>query len=319
MIGRMQTQLDCLPCYLRQALDAARQVTDDEEVQWAVLRRVCHTLQLVDVRRPPPAMAQHIHRIIRAVLGEDPYRKLKERMNRLGVALRERLRPQVAGAPDPFAAAVRVAIAANCIDFGARRNITPRSVTRQLEAAFDLPLHGSVAALRRAAGRARHILYLADNAGEIALDRLLIEQLPPGAVTVAVRGRPVINDATLDDAEEAGLAGWAKLIANGSDAPGTLLADCTPAFREAFVQADLIVAKGQGNYESLAGTRGRPIYFLLIPKCPLVARHVGAPEDTLVVRAAAHRRRATLAEPPGGRGGEARIRPASPGVAPPRR
>lgn len=310
MTDQMRTQLDCLPCFLRQALDAARQVTADEETQRAILHQVCHALPLVDVRRSPPAMSQQIHRIIRAVAGDDPYRKRKDRMNRLGVALRERLRARVEAAPDPFTAALRLAIAANCIDFATRNNITPRQITRQLEAAFDRPLHGPMVALRRAAGRAKRILYLADNAGEIALDRLLIEQLPRGAATVAVRGRPVINDATRDDAAAVGIEPWAGLIDNGSDAPGTLLADCSPAFREAFSRADLIFAKGQGNYESLAGTRGHPIYFLLIPKCPLVARHIGVPEDTLVIQSVADGRRARREKAPAGQSCAERSQPA---------
>ncbi len=291
----MQTKLDCLPCFLRQALDAARQATDDADVQRTVLIRVCDAIRLVDVRRQPPAMAQQIHRIIRATVGEDPYREIKAQMNRLGVKLRERLRERVENSADPFAAAVRLAIAGNCIDYGARSHLTARGVARTIESALDRPIHGSVAALHRAARRARRILYLADNAGEIALDGLLIEQLPRGRVTVAVRGSPVINDATLEDAHAVGLAPWATLIDNGSDAPGTLLNDCSAAFRTVFARADLIIAKGQGNFESLAGTRGRPIFFLLIPKCPLVARHLGAPEDTLVVRKATPGRRTKAA------------------------
>lgn len=160
------------------------------------------------------------------------------------------------------------------------------------------PLHGSAAALREASGRARDLLYLADNAGEIALDRLLIDQLPRGAVTVAVRGRAVINDATLHDAHFVGLGKRAKPIDNGSDAPGTLLADCSAEFREAFARADLIIAKGQGNYESLAGTSDRPIWFLFVPKCPLAARHVGAPQDALVIKSPCQRLRGTPAAPP---------------------
>lgn len=284
MNTRMQTKLDCLPCLLRQTLDAARQVTDDEELQRAIMDQASLALRLVDPNRSPPAMAQQIHRIIRSAVGEDPYGKINDHMNRLGVILRERLRPRVAAAADPFAAAVRVVIAANCIDFGARWGLTPEEVTHRMESALEQPLDGPVADLQRAAEKSRRILYLADNAGEIALDLLLIEQLPRGAVTVAVRGRPVINDATLPDAKAVGLAKHVKLIDNGSDAPGTLLADCSKVFQNAFARADLIIAKGQGNYESLAGTPNRPIYFLLIPKCPLVAQHLAAPEDTLVVR-----------------------------------
>lgn len=291
----LQTQLDCLPCFLRQALDAARQITADENLQRAVLHQVCHALQLVDVRRRPPEMARQIHRIIRANIGEDPYRGIKRVMNRFGLRLRGRLRPRVLAAADPFEAAVRVAIAGNCIDRGARGAVPESRQARFIEGAAGLPLHGSVAALHRAARRARRILYLADNAGEIALDALLIEQLPPGTVTVGVRGHPVINDATLEDARAVGLDRLATLIGNGSDAPGTLLPDCSPEFRGAFARADLIMAKGQGNYESLAGTPGRPIWFLFVPKCPLVARHAGVPEDVLVIKSPPRRARKAAA------------------------
>ncbi len=120
----MQTQLDCLPCFLRQALDAARQATTDEERQRIMLYRISHALPLLDVRRSPPAAAQQVHRIIRATIGGDPYRAVKDRMNRLGLKLRQRLRPAVQAAPDPFEAAARIAIAANCIDFGARSPVS---------------------------------------------------------------------------------------------------------------------------------------------------------------------------------------------------
>ena len=123
---------------------------------------------------------------------------------------------------------------------------------------------------------------LADNAGEIVFDRLLIEQLPIDRVTVAVRGYPVINDATLDDAETAGLTDIVDVISNGSDAPGTLLDDCSEAFRSRFEEADLIIAKGQGNYETLAQSP-RPIFFLLRVKCPVVARDLDYPVGSMVV------------------------------------
>jgi uncharacterized protein with ATP-grasp and redox domains len=291
----MHIQLDCLPCFLRQALDAARQATNDEELHQAVTSRVCRALSLIDARRPPPAMAQQVHRIIRATIGDDPYSAVKDRMNRLGLKLLRRLRPEVQAAGDPFEAAARIAVSGNCIDFGARSPVPVSHLVRFVESALEMPLYGSATALREAVRRARDILYLADNAGEIALDRLLIEQMPRGTVTVAVRGRAVINDATLHDAGVVGLAKRAKLIDNGSDAPGTLLPDCSPEFRAAFARADLIIAKGQGNYESLAGTPGRPIWFLFVPKCPLVARHVGAPQDVLVIKSPRRRPRRTVA------------------------
>lgn len=148
---------------------------------------------------------------------------------------------------------------------------------------FSAPLAGDPAALFEAAAKARSILYLADNAGEIVFDRILIEALPASRVTVAVRGGPVINDATLADAETAGIHEIATVIDNGSDAPGTLLAECSPEFRARFEAADLVIAKGQGNFETLSDTR-KHIFFLLSVKCPLVAAEVGAPVGSLVVK-----------------------------------
>ena len=122
-----------------------------------------------------------------------------------------------------------------------------------------------------------------DNAGEIFFDRLLIERLPPGKVTVVVRGSPAINDAIMEDAEAAGIPEVAEVVDNSSDAPGTILEETSPEFRRVFEQADLIIAKGQGNYETLSAC-GKPIWFLLNVKCPLIANHIGEKMGSLVVK-----------------------------------
>ena len=133
-----------------------------------------------------------------------------------------------------------------------------------------------------AVANAQRILYLTDNAGEIVFDRLLIEQLEPAQVTVAVRGRPIINDATLADARAVGLHELVEIIDNGSDAPGTLLDDCSQEFKRRFRAADLIIAKGQGNYETLSQER-RNIYFLFKAKCSVIAEHAGVALGTHVL------------------------------------
>ncbi|HVU34604.1 MAG TPA: ARMT1-like domain-containing protein, partial [Opitutaceae bacterium] len=138
----MHIQLDCLPCFLRQTLEAARQATNDEELQRSVMLQVCRALHFIDARRPPPAMAQQVHRIIRATLGDDPYRNLKDRMNRLGLALLRRLRRAVQAAGNPFDAAARVATAANCIDFGARSPGPLSHLVRFVESSLQMPARG---------------------------------------------------------------------------------------------------------------------------------------------------------------------------------
>ena len=136
--------------------------------------------------------------------------------------------------------------------------------------------------LKDAVGSSSRILYLADNAGETVFDRKFLEQFPPGRVTVAVRGAPALNDATIEDARKAGLHRVAKLMDNGSGAPATVLSDCSAAFRRIFDEADLIVAKGQGNYESLSSSAAN-IYFLFRVKCRLVEGHCGHPMGSLVL------------------------------------
>lgn len=283
----MQTALECFPCFLRQALAAARRATNDAALHRAVIDRVAGEMRRFDTRLSPPAMAQRIHRVIRDETGEaDPYRDIKQHFNRHGMRLRDRLRSRVRRAPDPFAAAVRLAIAGNSIDFGTRDDVTEHAISRLIRDAWRQPVRGSVTGLRRAVWRARRILFLADNAGEIALDQLLLEQMPLDRVVVAVRGRPVLNDATHEDAEAVGLTSLVEVIDNGSDAPGTILDTCSPRFRRTFAEADLVVAKGQGNFESLSSVPDRDIRFLFMVKCPLVARQLHCRVGAFVVRAA---------------------------------
>ena len=141
--------------------------------------------------------------------------------------------------------------------------------TRALQAidtALHIPLVGDVDRLKHDIECADSILFLADNAGEIVLDRLLIELLPSDKVTVVVRGNAILNDALYAEAVEAGLTECVKVIDNGDNSPGTDLSRCRPEVQQAFAEADLILAKGQGNYETLSDENAN-IVFLLKAKC----------------------------------------------------
>ena len=136
---------------------------------------------------------------------------------------------------------------------------------------------------KEAISQAEEILYLADNAGEIVFDRLLIEQLPMDRVTVVVKGEPVINDATLQDAVVAGLDKIVEVTDNGSDAPGTILESCSQSFINHFDKADLVIAKGQGNYETLSDV-DKNIFFILKAKCPVISRNIGCEVGEMILR-----------------------------------
>jgi len=279
----MRTSLDCIPCFLRQTLEAARFVTDAPAVHERVLRDVLRLTAEMDFAQCPPVVAREIHRMLRAMTGvDDPYRAVKDRFNRMALEMLPELADTVKEASDPLATALRLAIAGNVIDLGVNGEMTEDEVRRSIHDALNEPFDGDVDAFGQAVERARKILYLADNAGEIVFDRLLIEQLPVSLVTLAVRGGPILNDATMADAQAAGLCDVVDVIESGSDAPGTILGDCNEEFRKRFSESDLVIAKGQGNFETLSDQPGE-IFFLLKVKCPVIADHVGLPVGTHVL------------------------------------
>ena len=296
----MQTAFDCIPCFIRQALDAVRMATDNPSLHQQVLHGVLWRLSQMSLQQSPLVMAQYIHRLVRELAGEaDPYRQVKQWANELAMELYPRLAAMVRRSDNALETALRLAIAGNVMDLGVQGCIEKQHVEEAITHALAAPFNGEVADLSEAISRARSILYLADNAGEIVFDRLLIEQLPSGCVTVAVRGKPVLNDATLADAEATGLTDLVEVIDNGSDAPGTLLDDCSETFCRRFDRADLVIAKGQGNYESLNDVE-RDVFFVLKAKCPVIAAGLGCPVGSLVVRCSSQPRggKATVSTSP---------------------
>ena len=280
----MQTYFDCIPCFLRQTIDALRALDVGPSLQESVLRKVLATSAEMDLRQSPPAMGQRIHRVIREATGNpDPYRALKNRFNHLALDLRPECQNWIEESDDPLLTALRLAIAGNVIDLAAKSGLREDDVRRSIRQALSDRLDGDVEEFRRAMAGSRDVLYLTDNAGEIIFDRLLIDRIGPHKVTVAVRGFPAINDATLADAEVAGLTSIVEVIDNGSDAPGTILEDCSESFRQRFFDADLVIAKGQGNYETLSEAE-QDVFFALKAKCPLVAEDLGSPVGSLVVQ-----------------------------------
>ena len=281
----MRIFLDCVPCFIRQALDSARLATDDEQIHEQVVRETLRLAADLDMSQSPPAIGQKIHRLIRELIGNtDPYRELKQRFNRLAMRMCIELAEQVRASEDPLETAVRLAIAGNIIDLGVKTSIAESDIERIirdcLTADFDSQ---QLEDFRNAVSRAKRILYLADNAGEIVFDRLLIELLPYEKITVVVKGEPVINDATMEDAEFAGLTEMTEVIDNGSDGPGTILETCSQAFRNRFEDTDLIIAKGQGNYETLSYS-DKNIFFILKAKCPVIARDLGCEVGQMILK-----------------------------------
>lgn len=279
----MQTYHECIPCFLKQALNAARLATADTHVHEHVLRCVLSDVAGMNLNQPPPLMGQRIHQIIRAATGNsDPYAAVKKQYNEFGLSLYPQLKQTIGQSKNPLEAAIRLSIAGNIIDFGLAESVNQAEVASVIEQSLTQPLEGDVSAFQAAMASARNILFLGDNTGEIVFDRLLIETLERDRITYVVRGGPVINDATRADAEFTGITELVDVMDNGSDAPGTILEQCSESFQQAFKDADLVVAKGQGNFESLSDAN-QHIFFIFKVKCPVVAAHTDRPAGSMMI------------------------------------
>lgn len=288
----MKTYFDCIPCFIRQGLDAVRLVTDDKQIQEQVLREVLSLTSKMDLSTTPPAMAQKIHRIIKQLVEtDDPYKQAKKRFNEFALEFFPKFQNLVESSKKPFEKAVRLAIAGNIIDLGVKSSLKLSEAEKIIEKTLTEPFDSKhLVDFKKETENAKDILYLADNAGEIVFDRFLIEQIGPDKITLVVKGAPVINDATIDDAKAAGLTDLVETIDNGDDAPGTILESCSEKFRQRFKQADLIIAKGQGNFETLSDVE-KNMFFILRAKCPVIAEHLDCQIGTLVLCRNSHMKR----------------------------
>jgi len=269
----MKARLECIPCLLKQSLNATKVVTDDPAVQEKVLRSVMRTLLDAPVDYVPPEIARTIYSIVDDITGcYDPYKSLKMEYNRIAMEMYPDLKDIVDKSDDRLFTAVKLAIAGNIIDFGADIQFdveeTIEDMLTKKFAINDYPVF--VESLEDS----ENILYLADNAGEVGFDRILIEEIMDYAnVVYAVKKKPIINDATMDDAIFCGIDSIARIVTT-SDTPGTILARCDPEFVEIYESADMIISKGQGNYETLSEEAGN-IFFMLLAKCPVIAADLG--------------------------------------------
>jgi uncharacterized protein with ATP-grasp and redox domains len=279
----MIVHLDCFPCFLKQALIALRLGTQDLTLQEHILKNVLEEIKNADTSKPPAYTTTFIHKKIRNLLGKDPFKEIKSEYNQIALALYPSLKTLVEESPDPLWTSTRLAIAGNVIDFGIFTTIDIEgTIQRSLDNRLAVDGHSD---FRNVIGASDTILYITDNAGEIVFDRLLVETLLSlnKNVIVAVKGSPVINDATVEDATETGLVHVCEVIDNGSEAVGTILRWTSPEFHETFKNAHLVISKGQGNFETLFGTRDN-MFFLFQSKCHVVSQELGLSLGSMILK-----------------------------------
>jgi uncharacterized protein with ATP-grasp and redox domains len=267
----VKTELECLPCFFGQIRRTLQYAGVNGDRGRGIMRKAGLIVERASLDEVPARTTTLIHRLLREETGVDPYRNVKAAYNRIGLEKLPALRRLAKGSHDLLEGGARCAIAGNVIDFGIFERI---DLDRSIDDAFRLPLsRHDFRDFTDAVRSARRILFLCDNAGEVVFDRVLIEILRAMGkeVVAAVKGSPVINDATVHDAAAAGLHDCAEVIDNGNDGIGTLLEACSPRFLDAYRSADLIISKGQANYETLVSVEDRRIFFLFKVKCPVVA------------------------------------------------
>jgi len=272
----MKTYLDCFPCIVRQALESARMATNNEILQREILNSVFKELPKVPQTVTPPEIAVTVHRIIKKVSGnKDPYKKVKEKFNKKALQLYSDLKQKINKSDNHLLTAAKLAIAGNIIDFGAGGSNFDLNQNIKEVLSSNLAID-HFNKFKDDILSSSSVLYIGDNAGEIVFDRILIEEIKKYSeadIFFVVRGEPILNDATIEDAKFVGIDKVAEVISDGYDAPAILLSNSSKELKKAFDSADMVIAKGQGNYETLNEVKGN-IYFLLKAKCLVLAKDI---------------------------------------------
>ena len=278
----MKTYLDCLVCLSRQSLEAARFSGADDQGQKQVLMTALDILRNTDPTNTPPKITSLIHQSVREITGNmDPYQEIKEKSTQEALTYYPRIKQIVREANNPLETAIKMAIAGNIIDYGCQDEINLAEI---IERVVRQPLEiNDIAELKARLKQVPWILYIADNAGETVFDRVLIEELSPLPVKYVVKGGASLNDATRKDALEAGIGEIAEIVDTGYAAPGVILECSSPEFLRLLENAPLIIAKGQGNYESLSEYDER-LFFLLQAKCEILGRDIGVPVKSWIIK-----------------------------------
>jgi len=282
----MKLNLDCIPCFQRQALQAVRFISDDEKLHERVLREVAKKLLESNWDSTPPELAHQVHSIVKRITNEnDPYKEVKKESNDLVLKIYPELKQKVKKSRDPLRTAVRLAIAGNIIDFGVPQEFNLEETIREvLKKKFAIDDYKK---LKEKLKDAETLLFFVDNAGEIGLDKLLVETFLETKklekIDFVVKGGPIINDATLEDAVYMGLDRLPNseflTISNGE--VGTGPARSSQTVKRWIREHDLVISKGQGNYEGLSEHNG--LFFMLMVKCPIIASDLGVEVGDIIL------------------------------------
>ena len=262
----MDLQLDCLACILRQAVESSRLATEDAETHEKIMNEVLGVIAGYKNYKNSPALTRDVLTVVSRHTGvSDLYAEVKNADIEEAKQILPRLREFLDRSDDRLYWALKIAATGNVIDraISHAANGVETLIEKEIKRKFAID---DYEIFREKIEDARDILIIGDNAGESVFDRVLIEQLPGKNFTYAVRSGPTLNDVTMEDAVRSGLDGCARILSSGCDSPGVILDECSREFMDVFLGADMVISKGQGNFELLDGC-GREMFFLLKLKC----------------------------------------------------
>lgn len=274
----MKLSAECMACMVKR--QAERLDGTDREGDSLYMREVLKLIANAPPEASAPVVTGWISRLHQKMYGTlFSFQELKKSYNELLLLQEESLARQIRRAEDPLRLGLLFARAGNYIDFGAMGSVDNQKLAKILEGAATEALDdGELESLKADLAGGKHLAYCADNCGEIVLDKLLIQEIkrlyPHLEITVLVRGQEVLNDATLEDARNVGLTDLVRVIGNGTEIAGTDISTISQEAREALCNADMVISKGQGNFETLHGC-GLNIYYLFLCKCDWFTRRFG--------------------------------------------
>ncbi len=280
----MKTFPECIPCFIRQSIQAAKFAGASEKMQKEIADKIEEYLRDIDLNQLPPKISRNMHIEIRRLLNnDDPYKTIKERYNSIALSMYDELKKNVKNSKDRLLTALRIAIAGNVIDFGAQIEFElEQDINEVLTKDFAIFYYEQ---FKETLKKEKRILYLGDNTGETVFDRVFIEELKEmynSEIIYAVKESPIINDATKQDAIFAGIDKIAEIVSTGCNSPGIVLEYCSKDFLELYNNSKFIISKGQGNFETLEQEK-RPIFFLFKVKCNVVAEFLGVPKESIIL------------------------------------
>lgn len=270
---------DCMVCLIQRQWEQVSRC-EDEQAKASYMIDVLRTVAEAEDGATAPLVVARITKLYRAYFGNPTgFDKLKAEYNARLLQMEDENSSRIKQSVDPLAAALKLARAGNYIDFGAMGSVEDDKLVRLIADADGETLDENVySCFVRDLENARRLVYLTDNCGEIVLDKLLVQTIrsryPSLEVTAIVRGAPVLNDATEEDARAVGLPDAAYVLGNGTDIAGTQLEAISEEARRQITGADLIISKGQGNFETLHGC-GLNIYYLFLCKCDWFTKRFG--------------------------------------------